>query len=84
MSELTPLNILGKSENHDPHGWHIVTGKADFAGDRLPGTKLYGALLLANIAHGKIKSIDAAAALSEPGVRAVITSKDCPIWMDTV
>jgi CO/xanthine dehydrogenase Mo-binding subunit len=56
MSDLAPLNILGRSENHDPHGWHIVTGKADFAGDRLPGVKLYGALLTATIAHGKMLS----------------------------
>ena len=84
MTELTPLNVLGKAENHDRHGVHIVTGKADFAGDRLPGNKLYGALKLASIAHGKITGIDASAALSETGVKAVITSKDCPIWLDTI
>ena len=84
MTDLVPLNVLGKLENHDQHGTHIVTGKADFAGDRLPGNKLYGALLLATIAHGKIKSIDAFAALAEPGVKAVITYEDCPIWMDTI
>jgi xanthine dehydrogenase YagR molybdenum-binding subunit len=84
VTELSPLNILGRPENHDPHGLHIVTGKADFAGDRLPGVKLYGALALATIAHGTITSIDTSAALAEPGVKAVITSADCPIWIDTI
>lgn len=84
MTDIVPLNILGNSDNHDQHGRHIVTGKADFAGDRLPGGKLYGALKLANIAHGKIKSIDASGALAEPGVRAVITHAECPIWMDAI
>ncbi len=84
MTTLIPLNVLGKAANHDPHAVHIVTGKADFAGDRLPGGKLYGALALATIARGRIKSIDASAALAETGVRAVITAAECPIWLDEI
>jgi CO/xanthine dehydrogenase Mo-binding subunit len=81
---LPPLNVIGKSENHDQHGIQIVTGKADYAGDRLPNVKLYGALKLAKIAHGTIKSIDTSRALSLPGVKAVITYNDCPIWSENI
>ncbi len=77
---MTASSILGNPENHDQHAFHIVTGKADYAGDRLPGAKLYGALVLSTIAHGLVKNIDAARALALPGVRAVITHQECPIW----
>jgi CO/xanthine dehydrogenase Mo-binding subunit len=76
--------VIGVSGNHDQHAMQIVTGKADFAGDRLPGAKLYGALLLSTIAHGVIKSIDVTQALHDPGVRAVITSSECPLWSNNI
>jgi len=72
--------VIGSAVSHDLHAAHIVSGKADFAGDRLAGVKLYGALLLSIVAHGTVKNIDATRALSEPGVKAVITHADCPIW----
>ena len=46
------LRIIGNEENHDQHAMHIITGRADYAADRCPKNKLYGALLLANITHG--------------------------------
>ncbi len=76
--------MLGDASHHDQHAFQIVTGKADYAGDRLPGVKLYGALLLSRIARGTIKSIDATQALNYPGVRAVITHQDCPIWSEAI
>lgn len=76
--------VIGYPGNHDLHASHIVSGKADFAGDRLAGVKAYGALLLSTIAHGSVKSIDASRALREPGVKAVITHADCPIWTSKI
>jgi len=77
---MTDLRVIGCPDNHDWHGVQIVTGRADYAGDRLPGAKLFGALALSTIAHGSIKSIDTGRALGVVGVKAVITARECPIW----
>lgn len=77
---MTGFSVIGCSDNHDWHGVQIVTGRADYAGDRLPGDKLYGALVLSTIAHGTINAIDITQALGEPGVKAVITAEECSIW----
>ena len=81
---LTPLNVIGDPNTHDQHAAWILTGKMDFAGDRLPGTKLFGAIKASTIAHGSVKSVDASKALAEPGVRAVITWEDCPAWSQSI
>jgi len=77
---LPALNVLGKLENHDKTAYAVVTGKADFAADRLPGRKWYGAVKCSTIMKGTIKSIDKTAALALPGVKAVITYEECPLW----
>jgi CO/xanthine dehydrogenase Mo-binding subunit len=81
---LTPLNVIGDPNTHDQHAAWILTGKMDFAGDRMPGAKLFGAIKASTIAHGSVKSIDATKALQEPGVKAVITYKECPFWMQSI
>ncbi len=81
---LPELNVIGKLENHDQTAMQVVTGQADFAADRLPMRKWYGAAKLATIMRGKVKSIDASAALKEPGVKAVVTAKDVPIWSEDI
>ena len=43
----------------------------------MPGL-LYAVILRSSVAHGRIVSIDASAALKLPGVHAVITAKDMP------
>lgn len=78
------LNVIGDPKNHDQHSKLILTGKLDFAADRLAGRKLYGAIVGATIAHGTITAIDATAALAEPGVKAVVTYKDVPSWSATI
>ena len=55
-----------------------VAGRAVYAGDiYLPGM-LFGAVLRSPLPHARIVSIDPAAALSFPGVKAVITARDLP------
>ena len=78
------LKVIGNKSNHDQHAMHIITGRADFAGDRSPKNKLYGALLLSNITHGVITNVDVRGALRVAGVQAVITHSDCPIWSETI
>ncbi len=55
-----------------------VTGQAMYSVDvELPGM-LYGATLRSPLAHAKIVEIDTSAALTVPGVRAVVTGKEFP------
>lgn len=53
-----------------------VTGRARYAGDvTRPGT-LWAAFLGSQVAHGRIRSVDAERARAMPGVRAVLTGAD--------
>jgi CO/xanthine dehydrogenase Mo-binding subunit len=53
-----------------------VTGRAEYTHNlHLPGM-LHGKLVRSTVAHGRIKSIDAAAARAVPGVHRVVTSED--------
>ena len=55
-----------------------VTGRVVYAGDiYLPGM-LYGVALRSPHPHARILSLDTAAALALPGVRAVLTAADVP------
>jgi len=78
---MAEFKVIGKSypriESIDK-----VTGKAKYAGDKgypeLPEKFLYGKILGSPHHHAIIKSIDTSKAESLPGVKAVITYKDCP------
>src|SRR3982074_57298 len=53
-----------------------VTGRAEYTHNlRLPGM-LHGKVFRSTVAHGRIKSIDTAAAMAVPGVYRVVTSQD--------
>jgi len=53
----------------------FIRGKGTFVDDiQLPGM-LYGAVLRSPLAHARIRSVDAAAALAHPRVEAVITGE---------
>ena len=69
------LERLAQPERrHD--GPDKVTGRARYAADRtLPGT-LWAAFLGSQVAHGRIRAIDAARARAIPGVHAVLTGAD--------
>lgn len=55
-----------------------VTGTARYAGDfAFPGL-LYGRIKRSNVAHAKIRRIDASKALALSGVKAVLTHADVP------
>ncbi len=78
------LNVVGDPRIHDQHSNLILLGKMDYACDRMPGRKLYSAFKCSSIAHGVVKSIDTTAALALPGVKAVVTYKECPIWSPNI
>ena len=61
-----------------PDGVDKVTGRAEYGADvKLTGV-LHGAVVRSPHAHARIKSVDASAAETHPGVKAVVTSKDLP------
>lgn len=55
-----------------------VTGRVKYAGDMVLPGMLYAKLVLSDIAHGYIKSIDTSEAEAMPGVRAVFTYRNSP------
>ncbi|KXS19430.1 xanthine dehydrogenase [Gonapodya prolifera JEL478] len=59
-----------------------VTGEAFYLDD-IPrmANELYAVLVQSTVAHGKIKSIDASAALAHKGVRAFIAANDIPEYI---
>ncbi|MFM2398124.1 MAG: xanthine dehydrogenase molybdopterin binding subunit, partial [Pseudomonadota bacterium] len=68
----------GASHQHESAAAH-VSGGARYVDDigEVKGT-LYAAPVMSSIAHGVLKNVDAAAALTMPGVRGVFSSKDIP------
>jgi len=56
----------------------FLRGRGQYVGDLAPNGLLHAVILRSAVAHGRIRAIDAAAALKIPGVHAVITAKDMP------
>src|SRR5215470_7902807 len=54
----------------------FLRGRGVYVDDVACEGVLHAAILRSSVAHGRIRSIDTAAALRHPGVRAVITAKD--------
>ena len=70
-------NEVGKAQPN-PDALDKIRGKAKFTDDyRFPGM-LYARTLRAAVPHGRIRSIDTAAASAMPGVQAVLTHEDVP------
>jgi carbon-monoxide dehydrogenase large subunit len=56
----------------------FVRGRGQYVDDLAPDGLLHAVILRSSVAHGRIRSIDAAAALEIAGVHAVITARDMP------
>src|ERR1700731_2238696 len=54
----------------------FLRGRGEFVGDLRRERMLHAAILRSPVAHGRIRGLDAAAALATQGVRAVITAAD--------
>jgi carbon-monoxide dehydrogenase large subunit len=54
----------------------FLRGQGEFVDDVPSANALHAVLLRSSVAHGRIRSVDASAALKRPGVHAVITAKD--------
>ncbi len=76
---LTPLKTVGHTTRRID-AVERVTGKAAYTGDiRLPGM-LYARVLRSPHPHARVRSIDTSKAAALPGVRAVITHENAPVW----
>jgi aerobic carbon-monoxide dehydrogenase large subunit len=56
--------------------WRFLTGTGRFVDDLQRPRMLHAVVLRSPVAHGRIRGLDAAAALQRPGVHAVITAAD--------
>jgi carbon-monoxide dehydrogenase large subunit len=56
----------------------FVRGRGEYVDDLDPDGLLHAVILRSGVAHGRIRSIDATAALKIAGVHAVITGQDIP------
>jgi carbon-monoxide dehydrogenase large subunit len=56
----------------------FLRGRGQYVDDLAPPGLLHAVILRSAVPHGRIRSIDAAAALKMPGVHAVITAADMP------
>ncbi len=73
------LKVIGTNPiKHD--GIDKVTGRAKFGADYIVPGMLIGKILRSPHPHAIIRSIDAAAALALPGVKAVVTRDDFPAY----
>ena len=54
----------------------FLTGRGQYIDDLASVHALHAVVLRSSVAHGRIRAIDAKAALARPGVHAVITAAD--------
>ena len=64
--------------------WDKVTGKARYTDDFVTTGLLHAKICISSQAHAKIKSIDTKEALKVPGVKAILTGKDCNTLVGSV
>jgi len=75
--------LIGKNYE-TPDLYAKVTGSAKYAEDFRAEGMLFCKLLLSPMPHARVKRIDTRAALSMPGVKAVLTAADLPAPADTL
>jgi carbon-monoxide dehydrogenase large subunit len=85
VADGNPIGFGRMRRKEDPR---FIRGQGRFVDDvQLPGM-LHGAVLRSPVAHARIISIDASAALQHPKVHAVITGRDLEArgvaWMQTI
>jgi len=70
-------DIIGSSVV-DPMDIEKATGRLKFADDLYFEDLLYGALVLSDVPHAEIRSIDTKEAEALPGIKEILTAKDIP------
>src|ERR1700674_3366367 len=62
----------------------FLRGRGEYVDDLTRAGLLHAAILRSSVAHGRIRSIDAAAARARPGIVAVITAADIGAAVPTI
>ena len=76
MEQKRSLNTFVGSPVERIEDLRLLRGRGQFVDDLAPEGLLHAAILRSPVAHGRIRSIDTAAARAKPGVFAVITASD--------
>ncbi|MBN1368731.1 MAG: xanthine dehydrogenase family protein molybdopterin-binding subunit [Dehalococcoidaceae bacterium] len=76
--------VVGKAGNKEKTIVQKLTGRLDYADDRLPGQKLVARTLLSRYANAEVTAINTSAAEALPGVKAVITYDECPMLYKSI
>jgi carbon-monoxide dehydrogenase large subunit len=75
MADITSNGLIGKSVKRT-EDLRFITGRGRYTDDIARQHMVYAAIVRANVAHARIKSIDTSAARAAPGVVAVYTGSD--------
>jgi aerobic carbon-monoxide dehydrogenase large subunit len=84
VSEKRVSNAFVGSPVERLEDFRFLTGRGQYVDDLADADMLHAVVLRSQVAHGRIRTIDVAAALSRPGVHAVITGKDVAAAMGKV
>ena len=73
------FSVIGNRVNR-PDGVDKVTGRAKYGADASAAGQLVGKILRSPHAHALIKKIDTSKAEKLPGVKAIVTGDDFPVF----
>ncbi len=84
MDQKRRTNILIGSAIERVEDLRLLRGRGQFVDDLARENLLHAVILRSSVAHGRIRSIDAAAARTRPGVHAVITAAEIGTAIPTI
>ena len=84
MDQKRRTNILIGSAIERVEDLRLLRGRGQFVDDLGRENLLHAVILRSSVAHGRIRSIDAAAARTRPGVHAVITAAEIGTAIPTI
>ena len=84
MDQKRTTNALIGSPVERLEDFRFLRGRGQFVDDIARDNLLHAVILRSAVAHGRIRSIDSAAALARPGVHAVITAADIGASIPTI
>src|SRR5947208_12268052 len=84
MDQKRRTNVFIGSAIERVEDWRLLRGRGQFVDDLARKNLLHAVILRSAVAHGRIRSIDTAAARERPGVHAIITAADLGATMPTI
>jgi aerobic carbon-monoxide dehydrogenase large subunit len=84
MDQKRRTNVLIGSAIERVEDFRLLRGRGQFVDDLARENLLHAVILRSSVAHGRIRSIDVAAARTRPGVHAVITAAEIGATVPTI